>query len=30
VLEKNTANRYKSRLSVACNSLRSSGTAANA
>lgn len=30
VLEKNTANRYKSRLSVACNSLRSSGTPARA
>ena len=30
VLEKNTANRYKSRLSVACNSLRSPGTAASA
>jgi small subunit ribosomal protein S20 len=30
VLEKNTANRYKSRLSIACNSLRSSGTPASA
>src|ERR1700693_6073607 len=30
VLKRNTANRYKSRLSVACNSLRSPGTAASA
>ena len=27
VLEKNTANRYKSRLSLACNSLRAPGQA---
>jgi len=27
VLEKNTANRYKSRLSVACNSLKNAKTA---
>ncbi len=27
VLEKNTANRYKSRLSIACNSLRTSSKA---
>ena len=27
VLEKNTANRYKSRLSVACNSMRAAGKA---
>src|ERR1700681_121235 len=30
VLEKNTANRYKSRLSMTCSTLRSSGTAASA
>jgi ribosomal protein S20 len=30
VLEKNTANRYKSRLSLACNSLRAPSAAPSA